>query len=69
MTQLRDIHDHHKDFDKRPICAFLVGFIAEVELNDRKQARKIYEQVIELHPKSDAAEWAKQSIENLTVLP
>lgn len=69
MTQLRDIHDHHKDFDKRPICAFLVGFIAEVELNDRKQARKIYEQVIELHPESDAAVWANQSIENLTVLP
>ena len=40
MTQLRDIHDHYKDFDKRPICAFLVGFIAEVELNDRDQARQ-----------------------------
>ncbi|MBL6865723.1 MAG: tetratricopeptide repeat protein [Flavobacteriales bacterium] len=69
MTQLRDIHDHYKDFDKRPICAFLVGFIAEVELNDREQARKIYEQVVELHPESPAAIWAKQSIENLPVVP
>ena len=69
MTQLRDIHDHHRDFDKRPICAFLVGFIAEVELNDREQARKIYEQVIELHPESPAAIWAKQSIESLPVVP
>ena len=69
MTQLRDIHDHYKDFDKRPICAFLVGFIAEVELNDREQARKIYEQVIELHPESPAAIWAKQSIESLPVVP
>ena len=69
MTQLRDIHDHYKDFDKRPICAFLVGFIAEVELNDREQARKIYEQVIELHPESPAAVWAKQSIESLPVVP
>ncbi len=65
MTQLRDIHDHFKDFDKRPICAFLVGFIAEEELNDREQARKTYEQVIELHPESRAAEWASQSILNL----
>ena len=69
MTQLRDIHDHYRDFDKRPICAFLVGFISEVELNDREQARKIYEQVIELHPESPAAIWAKQSIENLSVVP
>lgn len=69
MTQLRDIHDHYKDFDKRPICAFLVGFIAEVELNDREQAQKIYEQVIELHPESPAAIWAKQSIESLPVVP
>tara|TARA_Y100000385_G_scaffold152824_1_gene158572 strand:- start:500 stop:1003 length:504 start_codon:yes stop_codon:yes gene_type:complete len=69
MTQLRDIHDHYKNFDKRPVCAFLVGFIAEVELNDREQARKTYEQVIELHPESRAATWAQQSIENLEVLP
>jgi tetratricopeptide (TPR) repeat protein len=69
MTQLRDIHDHYKDFDKRPICAFLVGFIAEVELNDREQARKTYEQVIELHPESPAAIWAKQSIESMPVVP
>ncbi|MBV41464.1 MAG: hypothetical protein CL834_00340 [Crocinitomicaceae bacterium] len=69
MTQLRDIHDHYKDFEKRPICAFLVGFIAEVELNDREQARKTYEQVIELHPKSSAAIWAQQSIGNLDLVP
>jgi TolA-binding protein len=69
MTQLRDIHDHYKDFDKRPVCAFLVGFIAEVELNDREQARKTYEQVIELHPDSRAAIWSQQSIDNLNVLP
>ena len=67
MSQLRDIHDHYKEFDKRPICAFLVGFIAEVELNDREQARKTYEQVIELHPQSAAADWARQSILNLKV--
>jgi TolA-binding protein len=67
MSQLRDIHDHYKDFDKRPICAFLVGFIAEVELNDREQAKKTYEQVIELHPQSAAADWARQSILNLKV--
>ena len=40
----------------------LVGFIAEVELNDRAQAKKTYEQVVELHPDTDAAEWARQSL-------
>jgi TolA-binding protein len=44
-----------------------VGFIAEVELNDREQAKKTYEQVIELHPQSAAADWARQSILNLKV--
>lgn len=67
MTQLRDVHDHYANYDKRPICAFLVGFIAEVELNDREQARKTYEQVIEVHPKSEAATWARQSLKNLEV--
>ena len=65
MTQLRDVHDHYAAYDKRPICAFLVGFIAEVELNDREQARKTYKQVIEVHPESEAATWARQSLENL----
>jgi len=67
MTQLRDIHDHYKTFDKRAVCAFLVGFIAEVELNDREQAKKTYQQVVELHPDSDAAEWARQSLKALDV--
>jgi TolA-binding protein len=65
MTQLRDIHDHYANYDKRSVCAFLVGFIAEVELNDREQAKKTYQQVIEVHPDSDAAKWARQSLQNL----
>lgn len=65
MTQLRDIHDNYANYDKRSVCAFLVGFIAEVELNDRQQAKKTYQQVIDVHPNSDAAKWARQSIQNL----
>lgn len=65
MTQLRDIHDHYANYDKRSVCAFLVGFIAEVELNDRAQAEKTYQQVIEVHPESEAATWARQSLQNL----
>lgn len=67
MTQLRDVHDHYKEFDKRPVCAFLIGFIAEVDLNDREQAKTTYEQVIAVHPDSEAALWAEQSIEYLEV--
>lgn len=69
MTQLRDVHDNYAEYDKRPVCAFLVGFIAEVELNDREQAKKTYQQVIEVHPDSDAANWARLSLENLEVKP
>lgn len=65
MTQLRDVHDHFPEYEKRSISAFLVGFIAEVELNDREQAKKTYEQVIALHDSTDAAEWARQSLLNL----
>jgi TolA-binding protein len=65
MTQLRDVHDHFPEYEKRAISAFLVGFIAEVELNDREQAKKTYEQVIALHDSTDAAEWARQSLLNL----
>ncbi|MBO74936.1 MAG: hypothetical protein CMD33_06660 [Flavobacteriales bacterium] len=65
MTQLRDIHDNYANYDKRSVCAFLVGFIAEVELKDREQAKKTYEQVIEVHPDSEAAIWALQSLQNL----
>lgn len=69
MTQLRDVHDHYADYEKRSVCAFLVGFIAEVELNDREQAKKTYQQVIEVHPDSEVAIWARQSLENLEVKP
>lgn len=65
MTQLRDIHDNYANYEKRSVCAFLVGFIAEVELNDREQAKKTYQQVIEVHPDSQAATWARQSLQNL----
>lgn len=65
MTQLRDIHDYYKHFKKRATCAFLIGFIAEVELLDREQARKLYQQVVLLHPGSKEAVWAMQSIELL----
>ena len=65
MTQLRDIHDNYANYDKRSVCAFLVGFIAEAELNDREQAKKTYQQVIEVHPDSEAAKWARQSLQNL----
>ena len=65
MTQLRDVHDHFPEYEKRALCAFLVGFIAEEELNDREQAKKTYEQVIALHDSTNVADWARQSLLNL----
>ena len=65
MTQLRDVHDHFPRYPQRARCAFLVGFIAETELGDREQARLTYQQVIEVHPESEEAEWARISLAQL----
>ena len=65
MTQLRDVHDHFPQYPQRARCAFLVGFIAENELGDREQARLTYRQVLEVHPDSEEAEWARISLEQL----
>lgn len=65
MTQLRDVHDHFPQYPQRARCAFLLGFIAETELGDREQARITYRQVLEVHPNSEEAEWARISLEQL----
>lgn len=65
MTQLRDVHDHFPSYPQRARCAFLVGFIAETELGDREQARLTYQQVVEVHPESEEAEWARTSLAQL----
>jgi tetratricopeptide (TPR) repeat protein len=65
MTQLRDVHDHFPSYPYRARCAFLVGFIAETEMGDREQARLTYQQVIDVHPESEEAEWARISLEQL----
>lgn len=65
MTQLRDVHDHFPQYPQRARCAFLVGFIAETELGDREQARLTYRQVMEVHPDSEEAEWARISLAQL----
>lgn len=65
ITQLRDVHDHFPQYPYRARCAFLVGFIAETELGDREQARLTYRQVLEVHPDSEEAEWARISLEQL----
>ena len=65
MTQLRDVHDHFPQYPNRARCAFLVGFIAETEVGDREQARLTYQQVMDVHPGSEEAEWARMSLEQL----
>lgn len=65
MTQLRDVHDHFPQYPHRARCAFLVGFIAETELGDREQARLTYQQVVDVHPGSEEAEWARISLAQL----
>jgi TolA-binding protein len=62
IAQYRDIHDHFATFEKRPECAFLMGFIYDAHLGDRSQATKVYREVVNLYPQTDAADWARQAL-------
>jgi hypothetical protein len=46
-----------------------VGFLSEVELNDREQARTTYQQVMEVHPGTEEARWAQEALANLDLTP
>lgn len=61
QAALRDIHDHHKEFKDRALCAFLVAFLYD-QAGDREQALKTYEQVLELHPGTQEARWAQEAL-------
>lgn len=69
LNLLRDIHDHYPTYPKRARAAFLVGFLSEVELNDREQARTTYQQVMEVHPGTEEARWAQEALANLDLTP
>lgn len=69
MTLLRDLHDHYPNYPSRARAAFFVGFLAEVELNDREQARTTYRQVMEVHPGTEEAGWAQQALNQLDLTP
>ena len=62
VLQLQDVHDGFPSFDKRPLCAFLVAFIYDEHLNDRELAIRSYERTIALHPESQEAIMAQQSL-------
>ena len=62
ILQLQDLHDGFPTFDKRPLCAFLVAFIYDEHLNDRELAIRSYHRTIALHPESQEAIMAQQSL-------
>lgn len=58
----RDVHDNFGTYSRRSACAFYVAFIYDVHLGDRLRAIKAYSEVLELHPSSAEAEWARQAL-------
>lgn len=58
----RDVHDNFGSYERRSACAFFVAFIYDVHLGDRMRAIKAYNEVLELHPSSAEAEWARQAL-------
>ena len=69
IKQLLNVHDGFPNYDRSVMCAFLVGYLYENELNDNEMAEKMYRNVIELYPNTREAELAHQSIKHLGVSP
>ena len=62
LLQLRNLHDGYPNFEKRARCAFLVAYVCDVNLKDKERARRAYEDVIVLHPKTFESQLAQQSL-------
>lgn len=62
---LRNVHDGFPSFEKRVESAFLMAFIYQNDLNDRIQAKALYEQVIEKYPDDPWADQARASLATL----
>jgi outer membrane protein assembly factor BamD (BamD/ComL family) len=61
-----------KDFPehtKVPDCIFLKGFVYETQLNDLVKAKQSYQEFLKKYPKSDLADDAQASINNLGKSP
>jgi len=63
------VHDGYPQYTKGPVCAFLVAFLYETELNDRVMAEKYYLQVIESYPDSEEATSAAITLKYLYETP
>ena len=65
VEYLINLHDGFPNYERRVEAVFMVAFIYENVLNDRGQAEKYYEQVVELYPESPWAEDARASMKLL----
>ena len=63
------VHDGYPQYPKGPVCAFLVAFLYETELNDKLMAEKYYLQVIESYPDSEEATSAAITLKYLHETP
>jgi len=63
------VHDGYPQYPKGPVCAFLIAFLYETELNDRIMAEKYYLQVIESYPDTDVATSAAITLKYLHETP
>ncbi|MGB1074582.1 MAG: tetratricopeptide repeat protein [Flavobacteriales bacterium] len=65
LALYRDVHDHFDRYEKRSVCAFLVAFIYDAELGDRSQAIKAYNEVLSIHPDTEASRWSALALKSL----
>lgn len=57
------------NYEKYPDCMFLKAYILENQLNDLKNAEKIYKEFLDKYPEHAFAVSAKSAIENLGIPP
>lgn len=59
------IRNNYPDFDKSAFCLFLQAFIYENQMGQFDDAKRIYQEFLELYPTHDLAEDALVSIQNM----
>jgi len=69
IKQLLSVHDGFPNYERGVMCALLVGYLYENELEDDEMAEKMYKNVIELYPDSREADISRQSLKHLGISP
>lgn len=61
----KDIYEHYKDYEKRPVALFLIAFTYDDKLKDLDQAAQFYQRCIDEYPGTRVAQDAAAAMDLL----